>query len=199
MSAAGLVWVLFSKAAAPWRAIGIAALVALVLVFVSGGKAYYAIGSVPLFMAAGAIVIDRWLARGHFRLKAAGLAIAALLSVTLIALLTLPILPVADYAKSGLASAVPDTANEIGWPEFVSTVEGVVASLPADERAHAVILTNDYSEASPLVLLGTWSATGLLGPQQLLVLGASACRPDDRGPRRRLATRGLEPVLRRLP
>ncbi len=153
VSAAGLVWVLSSKAAAPWRAIGIAALVALVLVFVSGGKAYYAIGSVPLFMAAGSIVVDRWLARGHFRLKAAGLAIAALLSVALIALLTLPILPIADYAKSGLASAVPDTANEVGWPAFVSTVEAVVASLPADQRAHAVILTNDYSEASPLALL----------------------------------------------
>jgi hypothetical protein len=34
-------------------------------------------------------------------------------------------------------------------------VERVVAALPADERAHAVILTNDYSEASPLILLGT--------------------------------------------
>jgi hypothetical protein len=154
VSAAGLVWVLFSRAAAPWRAIGIGALVALVLVFVSGGKAYYAIGSVPMFMAAGAIVIDRWLARGHFRIKATAVATAAVLSVALIALLTLPILPVADYAKSGLASAVPDTANEIGWPAFVSTVEAVAAALPADQRDHAVILTNDYSEASPLVLLG---------------------------------------------
>jgi hypothetical protein len=99
VSAAGLVWVLFSRAAAPWRAIGIGALVALVLVFVSGGKAYYAIGSVPMFMAAGAIVIDRWLARGHFRIKATAVATAAVLSVALIALLTLPILPVADYAK----------------------------------------------------------------------------------------------------
>ena len=154
VSIAGLGWVLFSKAAAPWRALGIGALVALALVFVSGGKAYYAIGSVPLFMAAGAMVIDRWLARGRFRLKAAGLAGAAVLSAALIALLTLPILPVAAYAKSGLPAAVPDTANEVGWPEFVSTVEGVIATLPADQRAHAVILTNDYSEASPLVLLG---------------------------------------------
>ena len=70
-------------------------------------------------------------------------------------MLTLPILPVATFAQSGLAAAVPDTANEIGWPQFVATVEGVVAALPADERAHAVILTNDYSEASPLVLLGS--------------------------------------------
>ncbi len=86
--------------------------------------------------------------------QGAGLATAAVLSVALIALLTLPILPVAAYAKSGLPAAVPDTANQVGWPEFVSTVEGVVATLPADQRAHAVILTNDYSEASPLVLLG---------------------------------------------
>ncbi|HEY7941562.1 MAG TPA: glycosyltransferase family 39 protein [Candidatus Limnocylindrales bacterium] len=155
VSAAGLAWILRANAAAPWRAIGIAALVALVLVYVSGGKAYYVLGSVPVFMAAGAILADRWLARGHIRVKAGSLAAAAALSGALIALLTLPILPLATFAQSGLAAAVPDTANEIGWPQFVATVEGVVAALPADEQAHAVILTNDYSEASPLVLLGS--------------------------------------------
>jgi 4-amino-4-deoxy-L-arabinose transferase-like glycosyltransferase len=155
VSAAGLVWVLRAKAAAPWRAIGIAALIALVLVYLTGGKAYYVIGSVPLFLAAGAIVTDRWLARGHLRLKAGSFAAAAALSGAFLALLTLPVLPVATFAKSSLPAAIPDTANEIGWPQFVATVEGVVAGLPADERAHAVILTNDYSEASPLVLLGS--------------------------------------------
>jgi 4-amino-4-deoxy-L-arabinose transferase-like glycosyltransferase len=155
VSAAGLVWVLRAKAAAPWRAIGIAALVALVLVYLTGGKAYYVIGSVPIFMAAGAIVTDRWLARGHLRPKIGSFAVATALSGALIALLTLPVLPVATFAKSTLPAAFPDTANQIGWPQFVVTVQGVVAALPADERAHAVILTNDYSEASPLVLLGT--------------------------------------------
>ena len=153
--AVGLAWILRAKAAAEWRAIGIGALVALVLVYVTGGKAYYVIGSVPVFMAAGAILADRWLARGHFRLKAGSLLTAAALSGALIALLTLPVLSVATFAQSGLAAAVPDTANEIGWPQFVATVEGVVAALPADEQAHAVILTNDYSEASPLILLGS--------------------------------------------
>ncbi len=155
VTAAGLVWFLRAKAAAPWRALGIAALVALALVVVSGGKAYYAIGSVPVFMAAGAILLDRWLARGNTRAKGATFATAAIFSGALIAYLTLPILPLATYAKSSLPATVPDVANTVGWPQFVSTVEGVVADLPADERAHAVILTNDYSEASPLVLLGT--------------------------------------------
>jgi hypothetical protein len=155
VSAAGLVWVVRRKSAAPWRAIGVAALIGLALVVISGGKAYYAIGTAPMFMAAGAILLDRWLARGHFRLKAASFGMAALLSGALIAYLTLPILPLATYATSSLPAAVPDTANEVGWPQFVATVEGVVAALPAEERAHAVILTNDYSEASPLELLGT--------------------------------------------
>jgi 4-amino-4-deoxy-L-arabinose transferase-like glycosyltransferase len=155
VSAAGLVWFLRTQAAAQWRAIGIAALVALALVVISGGKAYYAIGTAPVFMAAGAILLDRWLARGHIRAKAASFTTSAALSGALIAYLTLPILPLATYATSSLPAAVPDTANEVGWPQFVATVEGVVAALPADERAHAVILTNDYSEASPLELLGT--------------------------------------------
>lgn len=154
VTAAGLAWVLRARDAAPWRAIGLAGPVALGLVLVTGGKAYYAIGSVAVFMAAGSIVVDRWLGHGHAHLKGASFAVAAAVSGALVAYLTLPILPVATYAASSLPSAVPDTANEVGWPEFVSTVEGVVAALPADQRARAVILTNDYSEASPLVLLG---------------------------------------------
>ena len=155
LSAAGLFWVLRAKAAAPWRVIGIGALVALAVVVVTGGKAYYAIGTVSVFMAAGAIVLDRWLARGRLPLKAVSFAVAATLSGVFIALLTLPVLPLATYARSSLPAAVPDTANQVGWPQFVATVEGVVAALPPDERARAVILTNDYSEASPLVLLGS--------------------------------------------
>jgi hypothetical protein len=155
VSAAGLLWVLRTKSATPWRAIGIAAIVALVLVVISGGKAYYAIGIAPVVMAAGAIVLDRWLARGHFRRKAGSFGTAAVLSGALIAYLTLPILPLATFAKSSLPATVPDTANQVGWPQFVATVERAVDALPADERAHAVILTNDYSEASPLILLGT--------------------------------------------
>ncbi|HVA84765.1 MAG TPA: hypothetical protein VNF73_00460, partial [Candidatus Saccharimonadales bacterium] len=155
VSAAGLLWVLLARAAAPWRAIGFAALAALGIVFVTGGKAYYAIGSAPVFMAAGAILVDRWLARGHVRIKATSFAVAAALSAASIALLTLPVLSVATYATSGLPAAVPDVANTIGWPQYVATVEGVVAALPAPERARAVIVTNDYSEASPLVLLGS--------------------------------------------
>lgn len=155
VTTAGVVWVLFAKAAAPWRAIGIAAVAVLVLVLASGGKGYYAIGSAPPFMASGAILLDRWLSRGHARLRAIGFSVAGVISSGLIVYLTVPILPVATYATTSLPSQVPDTAEQIGWPQLVETVAGVVAALPAEERAHAVILTNNYGEAGALELLGT--------------------------------------------
>jgi 4-amino-4-deoxy-L-arabinose transferase-like glycosyltransferase len=155
VSIAGWAWMLLARAASPWRVIGIAAVVILVLVLASGGKAYYGIGIIAPLMAAGAIVVDRWYARGHARLKAASFITAAALSGALTVYLTLPILPLATFAQSSLPALDPILAEQVGWPEFVATVEGVVAALPVDERARAVILTNDYSEASPLVLLGT--------------------------------------------
>jgi len=190
VSVAGLAWMLFARAARPWRPLGVAALVALGLVVVSGGKAYYAIGSAPLFMAGGAILVDRWLARGRAPLKAAVFVVVAVLSGAVIILLTLPVLPVAAFATTGLPAAVPDTANQVGWPQFVATMEGVVASLSPGERAHAVILANDYSEASPLLLLGAglppvysghnsyWS-WGPPPDDRTVVIHVGDWRPDD--------------------
>jgi hypothetical protein len=143
-----------AKAAAAWRAIGVAGIVALVLVVASGGKGYYVVGIAPPFMAAGATLLDRWLARGRQHLRAAGFIVAATISGAFVVYLTLPILPPAMFAMTSLPSANPLLAEQIGRPEFVATVRDVVAALPADEQAHAVILTNSYSEASALELLG---------------------------------------------
>jgi Dolichyl-phosphate-mannose-protein mannosyltransferase len=153
--AAGWAWLGATREAAPWRPIGIAALATVVLVFATCGKGYYVTGFAAPLMAAGAIITDRWLARGHRKLRAIGFATTALVSGALMVYLTLPILPVATFATTSLPTQDPLLAEQVGWPQFVSTVEGVVAGLTPDERAHAVILTNDYSEASPLILLGS--------------------------------------------
>ena len=153
MTIAGWVWMLRAKVVAQWRAIGIAGVVILILVVISGGKGYYAVGILPPFMASGAMLVDRWLSRGHRRMRATGFTAAAALSGALIAYLTLPILPVTTFAATTLPSLVPDTAEQIGWPQLVKTVEGVVGRLTAKERAQAVILTSNYGEA--LELLGS--------------------------------------------
>ena len=158
VSVAGLVWVLRARAAGPWRPIGIAAVVGPVLTFASGGKLYYTIGTIPVFMAAGGMVLDRWLSRGGGLVRGVkwtGFVSATALSGLLIAYLTLPILPLADYAKTSLPTTVTDTAEEVGWPELATQVERVVNALPSGERDRAVIVTSNYGEAGALELLGS--------------------------------------------
>ena len=155
VSLAGWLWMLRAKAAAPWRPIGIASVVVLALVVVTGGKGYYAVGIVPPFMAAGAVLTDRWMDRGRRRLRAGAFIVAAALSCALVAYLTLPILPIAAFASSSLPATFPDSAEQVGWPALVATVEGVVAGLSPADRAQAVILTNNYGEAGALELLGS--------------------------------------------
>ena len=152
VSAAGLGWISGRKGGRPWRPIGIAAQVAA-RPRRSDGKAYYAIGSAPLFMAAGGIVVDRWVSTGSRRREARRIRPRCDPLGELMALIDLPILPSQPTPRLP-SRRVPDTANEVGWPQFVAKVwRGPRTHRP--ERAHAIILTNDYSEASPLILLGT--------------------------------------------
>jgi hypothetical protein len=63
VSLAGLAWILFAKPAEWWRGIGIAALVALLLVVVTGARPTMRLAA-PRCSYAGAILLDRWLTRG---------------------------------------------------------------------------------------------------------------------------------------
>jgi hypothetical protein len=47
----------------------------------------------------------------------------------------------------------PDLANEVGWPGFVNTVGQVVATVPAAEHNHTIVLTEAYQQAGALELL----------------------------------------------
>jgi hypothetical protein len=51
------------------------------------------------------------------------------------------------------------SGETIGWPQMVGTVRSVWLSLPASQRANAVIFTADYSEAGAISELGR--GTGL--------------------------------------
>jgi hypothetical protein len=151
----GWAWFLLSAEARPWRPIGIAGIVVVALVFLSGGKGYYAVGIVAPYMAAAGVLVDRWIARGHGRLKGLGFIALAAMSGALVAYVTLPILSPAAFARTTLPAADPVEAEQVGWPELVTTVERVVDTLPAAERTRAMILTGNYGEAGALQLLGT--------------------------------------------
>ena len=137
-----------------WRSIAWAYLVALALTYWQSGKAYYALGLLPVLFAAGAIPVAAWLGHGRRRLRLGIFGAAATMSGTVIALLVLPILPPPILVSSGVHDINNESGEQIGWPELVAAVDGVAGGLTPDERAHAVIITANYAEAGSLELLG---------------------------------------------
>ena len=177
VAVAGVLWLPRDRAAAPYRAVGFAFLVLVALLLASGGKSYYAAGFFAPLMAAGGIRVDGWLGAGHGALKAAAFASAACASAAIVALLVLPVLPVTALAASPIPSIYKESAEQVGWPELVATVEGVVRDLPADQRTRAVVLTDNYGEAGALDLLGTGVAPVYSGH---LAYGEWGPPPDSR-------------------
>ena len=111
--------------------------------FVLGGKSYYALPVVLFALAAGALVLDRWLTPR--RLGVAG-GLFVLVDLVVMPIL-LPVLPLHVAERHGIISARGDYASEIGWPGFVRQVE---------HRAGAadVIVAANYGEAGALELFG---------------------------------------------
>jgi 4-amino-4-deoxy-L-arabinose transferase-like glycosyltransferase len=117
--------------------------IGLAVVFVTGGRPYYA---VPLSLV---VALAGVRALGDRAVTLAWpLAISALVAVPL----ALPVLPVSTARITG---AVNDTTGEtIGWPELTAQVAAVVHDLPDRERDHIVILTASYGEAGAVDRFG---------------------------------------------
>ena len=135
----GLLWLLRDPAAHPYRALGVAFLVIVVLVTATGGKAYYAAVFAPVLLAAGAV------ARGW----PSGRALPVLLVITgvVAAPFALPLLPLRAAEVSRRFNA--EIGEMVGWPELVSTVASVYRAHPG-----ATVFTANYSEAAAIELLG---------------------------------------------
>jgi 4-amino-4-deoxy-L-arabinose transferase-like glycosyltransferase len=131
---------------AMWRALVWAyGLCFVVYALTTGAKIYYLTGAYVFLLAAGAVAIEGWLFARRRRVWI--LATTLTLVTAVLAVTVLPILP----ARAGMES---NQAETVGWPELVQTVAGVWFSLPPPQRAHAVILTADYSEAGAINELG---------------------------------------------
>jgi 4-amino-4-deoxy-L-arabinose transferase-like glycosyltransferase len=139
-----------------WRALVWAyALLFVFFALTTGGKIYYLAGAYVYLLAAGAVAIDGWLAARAGRLRRLLLATAVTTAVAVP--LVLPVLPAGDVGWTQKIN--PVLAESVGWPQLVGTVRTVWFSLPASQRASAVIFTSNYGEASAINVLG--QGTGL--------------------------------------
>jgi len=164
----GLWAFLFSDQGRPYRALGLAYLVTLLILFLTDGRFYYLAPAYPMLLAGGAVTIERWLTSPRWRWMRT--TYLGLLAVTggLTALVILPLLPPEAYVRythfihisqpkfeNRKASELPQLlADRMGWPEMAAAVAGVYNSLPADERARTAILAQDYGEAGSIDFYG---------------------------------------------
>lgn len=154
LALAGLVSLLRS---ARFRLLAALYLGPLVLLALMKARGYYLLPGYPVLFAAGAVALERALARRTtwFRIVArSALLIAFALNAAVVAWTYLPIWPVGSPAWKWQMANNSDMANEVGWPEFVAQVAAVRDTLTAADRAHLGIVTNNFGEAGALDLYG---------------------------------------------
>jgi 4-amino-4-deoxy-L-arabinose transferase-like glycosyltransferase len=154
----GLVRLLRDRTARWCRAFGVAYLVLAVIFLITGGKPYYLGGMYPVLLAAGAQPTVDWLHRGRSRLRAGMITAAVALSLTAIPV-TLPVVPVGSVHSTPIVALNYDAGETIGWPAYVREIAAVYDSLPAAQRASAIVLASNYGEAGAVGHFG--AASGL--------------------------------------
>ena len=146
----GLVQLFRQPEWAKLRPIGIAFLLSTVIFVIAAGKGYYLAGAIVPLVAAGCTALAaHWSAR---RLIAAGIVLA--LSAAIAWPAFVPVLPVRAYATSFYPALDSDQLETVGWREYVASVRATLDSLPADQRASAVVFTQNYGEAGALEWYG---------------------------------------------
>jgi 4-amino-4-deoxy-L-arabinose transferase-like glycosyltransferase len=145
-----------------WRAselrfIAVAASLVFVYVLVwVPGKVYYADGVAPAVLAAGALATERWIARaGRPRPRRWLIVGAALVGVTAVLPLLLPVLPVSGVHALPASSQQGSLGDTIGWPQLTRAVATQNAALVRAGQRPTSIFTGYYAEASALQVLGS--------------------------------------------
>ena len=142
----GLVRLLRVPALVRAKPLAWAFLVLVVVFLVTGGKAYYVVGAVPVLLAAGACGLEeRWSRRGLV-VTGAVLALGAFVAWPA----ALPLLPERAFGASVYPDINDDQAEMIGWPELVATVDQAVADSGA-----GLVVTANYGEAGALEWYGS--------------------------------------------
>ncbi len=176
---AGLASLLFGRLSRV-RILGWIYIVLLGLMIAGHAKNYYLAPIYPMLFAAGAVVIEDWLARARWSSAHAWPRVAV---ASLVVLVTAPIVPAVlpflppdqllAYQRGVHAVPAKTEVNhdgpleqrfgdQFGWPELVADVAKIYNALPPEERARTGIFASNYGEAGALNLYGP--ALGLPAP-----------------------------------
>jgi len=168
------VWLLgavyfFLRQGKPFRVLGWAFVLLLVLFIVMHGKDYYASPIYPMVFAGGAILIEQFSRRERMGWLKPALVTLILGGTIAFSPLFVPVLSPEDFLhyqaalpfkiqpdeKSMLAEPMPHYYSWcFGWEEMVRGVAKAYESVPAEERGDTAIFANDFAAAGAIDLIG---------------------------------------------
>jgi 4-amino-4-deoxy-L-arabinose transferase-like glycosyltransferase len=162
---AGLWWLLFSREARPFRALGWAWVIAAALVEILNPRVYYLFPAFPLLFAAGGVACEAWVARGWVRgvYVALMVAMAALIAPTVV-----PLLPPQTYIRyaevthlqqprieNARLGPLPQLfADQFGWDDMAAAVARAYDALPPQMRERTGIFAQNYGQAGAIDFFG---------------------------------------------
>jgi hypothetical protein len=164
LALAGLGFYLFAVSGKPFRALGPAFLVVVLLLITQRSKPYYLTASYTWLFSAGAVWVGSFAARRRWGwLRPVALVLVTGTGLAL-APLAKPILPVETYVayaqRLGVAPSTDEIkevgrlpqffADRLGWREMAETVAAVHRSLPETERESACVFGQNYGHAGAI-------------------------------------------------
>lgn len=166
----GLLFLLFSRHAKNYRALGWTFVIVIGAFMITHGKDYYSAPAYVMLFAAGGVATERLLAGLKYQavLKPACF-ILLLLAVLPLLPFVLPVLPIDQFVRyqtilpfdiskterSFIGESLPQYyADEMPWPGMVETVARVYHSLTPEEQKRTAIFGNNYGQAAAIDFFG---------------------------------------------
>jgi hypothetical protein len=165
----GVLAFLFSPRLKPYRAFGWCYVAAFTVFVVLKGKNYYLAPIYPVFLAAGAVVIESFIERSRQTWLKPTLVVVLVAGGALLAPLVVPVLPVEQFITymeklpfkvprsehSHMRAILPQHfADQFGWEEMVVTVNQAYTRLSPEERPGCGIFAQDYGQAGAIDFFG---------------------------------------------
>src|SRR5713226_734465 len=165
----GVLAFLFSARLKPYRFLGWSYLAAFAVFIVLKGKNYYLGPIYPVYLAAGAVVIESSIARSRQVWLKPTLVTLILASGAWLAPVVMPVLPVEQFISymaklpfevprsehSHMRAILPQHfADQFGWEEIVAEVNQAYIRLAPAERQDCGIIAQDYGQAGAIDFFG---------------------------------------------
>jgi hypothetical protein len=165
----GMIWLLVSKAARPFRFLGVMYLLFLALMMAMQAKDYYLAPVYPVFFAAGGVAWFSWAQGRVWKNTLIGAYAVILIWAGYRSIpFSIPVLPPEQFlafekkmgfttqdTENHAATILPQFyADRFGWSDLVAQVNAIYHALPPNEQAVTGIFADNYGQASAINLFG---------------------------------------------